>query len=132
MSTEGLSGPYMPVRRLSLEILNLLQTCLDDHETPSRFKDSIKKHYLLKLSKSNTQAPKENTTDRLNQKYTLLYQIVSKSFIHLNKVYADLGKCVVQTYPEIQLAFLLETGEKQTELFFNMDECLDRILERWY
>lgn len=82
ISVEGKSGPYTPVQKLSLETLHLLQTCLDDHETPSGFKDSVKKHYLLKLSKSNTREPKENTTDRLNQKYMLLNQIVSKSFIH--------------------------------------------------
>ena len=86
----------------------------------------------LYLNQSTPWKLKETNTSRLNKKYMLLNRIVSKSFIHLNKVYADLGMCVVQTHPEIQLAFLLNTGEKQTELFLNMDECLDRILERWY
>lgn len=130
VSTDGEAGPYTALRRLPLEILDALYDAMNRVYIPVRFQNQIKKYHRLKTEKA-IQAL-EPKVENFHEKFKILKEITSRAFVHRRAVYSDLGYCVVQTVPEVHLSFLVDGEQKKTELFPDIESCIDRIIEIWH
>lgn len=130
VSTDGETGSYTPLRRLPLEILDALYDAINRTYIPVRFQNQIKKYHRLKTEKA-IQAL-EPKAENFSEKFKILKEITSRAFVHRRAVYSDLGYCVVQTVPEVHLSFLVDGEQKKTELFPDIESCIDRIIEIWH
>ena len=146
VSSSGEKGSFYSIPSIETETLQMLYEVAYPAYMPKEFKQSIydelESRRLLDAQKSSEEIKPSDLinpvqkSSRLEDKYALLSEIVSKMTPIDSGTYADLGYLIFYVLNkeerEYEIVYRAHEQADQHKRFQDLDECLQYILKQWW
>lgn len=146
VSSSGEKGSFYSIPSIETETLQMLYEVAYPAYMPKEFKQSIhdelENRRILDSQKQSEEVKPPETVNliqkqnRLDDKYKLLSEIVSKMTPIDSGTYADLGYLIFYVLNkeerEYEIVYRIRGQPERHERYKDLDECLGRILSQWW